>query len=459
MHAFPQNGYILAPNLLSNSLFSQQTILESIFLVRVPCSIMRPSAQTPGSARRGTPSPTRLLHTLYVHCATTLLFVLIVYTFLLILLLRTVSPASRHVTFDPSTRSSTYTPARPVAPPPPPPRLPEKNKPSPPPVPPRTVRPPSLSLTITPRELEPPTPVVTEDPLRALSRICAFLVSNTARATQREELGVTPPLAGLEPYLEAVRVDLAYIDDVVAESRAEEGEETERVVESSESAGASASVDSGLAGASVSADDAHVHDEPVLVQQPQLAAASTTHTPPPPPSDSEPPSQTPSAPPPPLVPIITRNLSPPPSTTTNTKPKRKPSADTTTTTITNTANPRRRKDAVLRASSHAASLADADADDAAVRAAALLARFADIGAELEGTVRERGAALWAALSRRSAPLDLPVPPLPRTPSSAALIEERGARVVEASRAVAHQAAWHARFAAYRRLFGPVAEQT
>jgi len=104
-------------------------------------------------------------------------------------------------------------------------------------------------------------------------------------------------------------------------------------------------------------------------------------------------------------------------------------------------------------------MVDADADDAAVRAAALLARFADIGAELEGTVRERGAALWAALSRRSAPLDLPVPPLPRTPSSAALIAARGAPVVEASRAVAHQAAWRARFQAYGRLFGPVAEQT
>jgi hypothetical protein len=435
---------------------------------------MKPSAQTPGSTRRATPSPTRLLHTLYVYCATTLLLALVVYTFLLILLLRTVSPASRRVTFDPSTRNSTHTPARPVAPPPPPPpRLPEKNKPAPPPVPPRAARPPSLSLTITPRELEPPTPVVTEDPLRALSRICAFLVSNTARATQREELGVTPPLAGLEPYLEAVRVDLAYIDDVVAENRAEAEEEGERkeiqrsasdvIVESSEetedinAVAASASVDPVLAGGTgVVSADAHVLDEPVLVQQPQLAAAAstTTHTPPLPPSES--PTQTPAPP----LPIITRDLSPPPTTTTNPKPKRKPSADTTTTAITNTANPRRRKDAVLRgASSHAASLADVDADDAAVRAAALLARFADIGAELEGTVRERGAALWAALSRRSAPLDLPVPPLPRTPSSAALIEERGARVVEASRAVAHQAAWHARFAAYRRLFGPVAEQT
>jgi hypothetical protein len=33
-----------------------------------------------------------------------------------------------------------------------------------------------------------------------------------------------------------------------------------------------------------------------------------------------------------------------------------------------------------------------DADNAAVRAAAVLTRFADLGAGLEGTVRERGAA-------------------------------------------------------------------
>src|SRR6266702_3395374 len=145
-------------------------------------------------------------------------------------------------------------------------------------------------------------------------------------------------------------------------------------------------------------------------------------------------------PPPPPSP---RNSIPPPSTASGTA-----------------ANPRRRKDAVLRATHASAGpgVADADADDAAVRAAALLARFADIGAELEGTVRERGAALWAALSRRRAPLDLPVPPLPRTRSSAALIAARGAPVVEASRAVAHQAAWRARFAAYGRLFGTAAEQ-
>ena len=42
----------------------------------------------------------------------------------------------------------------------------------------------------------------------------------------------------------------------------------------------------------------------------------------------------------------------------------------------------------------------ADADDAAVRAAALLSRVADLGAGLfDGAVRERGAALWTAFSR------------------------------------------------------------
>jgi hypothetical protein len=121
-----------------------------------------------------------LLHTLYVYCAMTLLLALIVYTFLLILLLRTVSPALRRVTFDPSMRNSTHTPTWPVAPPPPPP--PHKNKPAPPLIPPRTAWLLSLSLTITPCELKLPTPVVTEDPLRALGRICAFLVSNTVRA-------------------------------------------------------------------------------------------------------------------------------------------------------------------------------------------------------------------------------------------------------------------------------------
>jgi hypothetical protein len=431
---------------------------------------MKPSAQSlreaPGSARRA--SPARLLHTLYAYCATTLILVLVVYTFIVILLLRTLSPG-RHVTFvvtEPSTSNSTSTPARRAAPPPPPPRLPEKINNAPPPVPARTARPPSLSLTVTPRELEPPTPDVAEDPLRALARICAFLVSNTARAAQRAELGVTPPLAGLEPYLESVNVDLAYIDEVVEGMREEEegrpADDGTAVATVPEGAGASEDVgvgaDSGaVAGAGVSVD-AHAHDELALVQPQQATSAHAS--PPPPPSQSQSQSPTPHPAPTPPPPIITQNLRP---STTASKPKSKPSVDGTIAIAPSTsANPRRRKDAVLRpthARADPALLVDADADDAAVRAAALLARFADIGAELEGTVRERGAALWAALSRRTAPLDLPVPPLPRTPSSAALIAARGAPVVEASRAVAHQAAWRARFAAYGRLFGPVAEQT
>ena len=411
---------------------------------------MKPSAQslrgreTPGSARRA--SPARLFHTLYAYCATSLILVLVVYTFILILLLRTLSPG-RHVTFvvddsEPSTSRSTQAPARRSAPPPPPPRLPEKNKNAPPPIPARTAVP-SLSLTVTPRELEPPTPDVAEDPLRALARICAFLVSNTARAAQNAELGTTPPLAGLEPYIEAVNVDLAYIEGMRAE--AEQGRIADDGVAEDTGAGA---------GAGVSVD-AHAHDELVLVQ-PQQATNANAH-PLPPPSESAAPTPTPHPAPPPPPPIITQNL--PPSTSTSKPSKPKPSLSTDSTMAVN--NPRRRKDAVLRPSRARADsglLVDADADDAAVRAAALLARFADIGAELEGTVRERGAALWAALSRRTAPLDLPVPPLPRTPSSAALIAARGAPVVEASRAVAHQAAWRARFALYGRMFGPVAEQ-
>ncbi|KAH8996423.1 hypothetical protein EDB86DRAFT_3243321 [Lactarius hatsudake] len=408
---------------------------------------MKPCAQTlrevPGSLRRATPA--RLLHTLFVFGATSLMLALVIYTFLLLLILRSVSlerasRRERHVTFqvDSETSESSRTPAR-RAPPPPPPRLAEQSKPTPPPVPTRPAVP-SLSLTVTPRELEPPTPDVAEDPLRALTRICAFLVSNTARATQRDEL--------------ATEVE-------VAESS-----------KGANDAGVIASADSGLdAGAGVSAD-AHAHDEPDLVQPQQAVSAPA----PPPPSQSQ--SPTPHTPPPPPPPIITSNLYPPPAKS-KPKPKSKPSADSgiittapssiaapSITAVPSTsgsmtaANPRRRKDAVLRAPHMSAdpSVADADADDAAVRAAALLARFADIGAELEGTVRERGAALWAALSRRRAPLDLPVPPLPRTRSSAALIAARGAPVVEASRAVAHQAAWRARFAAYGRLFGTAAEQ-
>ncbi|KAH9055524.1 hypothetical protein EDB87DRAFT_1762122 [Lactarius vividus] len=410
---------------------------------------MKPCAQTlrevPGSLRRATPA--RLLHTLFVFGATSLMLALVIYTFLLLLLIRSVSlerasRRERHVTFqvDSETSESSHTLARRAPPPPPPPRLAEKSKPT-------------------------ATAHVAEDPLRALTRICAFLVSNTARATQRDELGATPPLAGLEPYLDAVNVDLAYIDEVVVGKRAE-AEEGER---SANDGPAATEVEVAGEQQGVSAD-AHAHDEPVLVEPQQAVSAPA----PPPPVQSQ--SPTPHTPPPPPPPIITSNLYPPPA---KPKPKSKPSADSgiitrapssiaapSITMVPSTAgsmtaaNPRRRKDAVLRAAHVSADpgVVDADADDAAVRAAALLARFADIGAELEGTVRERGAALWAALSRRRAPLDLPVPPLPRTRSSAALIAARGAPVIEASRAVAHQAAWRARFAAYGRLFGTAAEQ-
>jgi hypothetical protein len=141
---------------------------------------------------------------------------------------------------------------------------------------------------------------------------------------------VTPPLAGLEPYLEAVNVDLAYIDEVVAGNRAEAEEEGERkeiqrsasdvIVESSEetedinAVAASASVDPVLAGGTgVVSADAHVLDEPVLVQQPQQAASATTHRLPSLPIRI--PNPTPHPAPP--LPIITRDLYPPPTTTSN----------------------------------------------------------------------------------------------------------------------------------------------
>ncbi|KAI9449451.1 hypothetical protein BJY52DRAFT_1192574 [Lactarius psammicola] len=103
-------------------------------------------------------------------------------------------------------------------------QLPEKSKSTPPPVPARAVAPP-LSLTVTPRELQPPTSDVAEVPLQALISICAFLASNIARAVQRAELRATPSLAGLEPCIDAVCRDLAYIDEVVAGKRAEAEEE------------------------------------------------------------------------------------------------------------------------------------------------------------------------------------------------------------------------------------------
>jgi hypothetical protein len=80
---------------------------------------------------------------------------------------------------------------------------------------------PSLSLTATPHELEPPIPDVAEDLLLALVRICGFLTSNTARAWRGEELAATPPLVGRAAYLDPVKEDLERISEMVADKREE----------------------------------------------------------------------------------------------------------------------------------------------------------------------------------------------------------------------------------------------
>ena len=80
---------------------------------------------------------------------------------------------------------------------------------------------PSLSITATPHELEPPIPDVAEDPLLALVRICGFLTSNTARAWRGEELAATPPLVGRAAYLDPVKEDLERISETVADKREE----------------------------------------------------------------------------------------------------------------------------------------------------------------------------------------------------------------------------------------------
>jgi hypothetical protein len=273
---------------------------------------------------------------------------------------------------------------------------------------------PSLSLTATPRELEPPTPDVAEDPLRALVRICGFLASNTARAWRgEEELAATPPLAGLAPYLDPVKDDLERISEMVAGRGGEEG--TEIVGGAGGDSEEVAAAAGGRAGAGAGAD---AHDEPGLVRPDRAATYA------------RPPTPTPPSPITPPVPNTSTSTSIP--TPTPTPPASEPSvqhasvslSDTTATTTTATATtttpgPRKRKDAVLRTKrpsidpSNADALADAD--DAAVRAAALLSRVADLGAGLfDGAVRERGAALWTALARRGTPTDVPVPPLPRT---------------------------------------------
>ena len=410
---------------------------------------MKPSAHT----LRGPPAskslPAHLFHTLFVFCATSLMLAIAVITFLFVLLLKSIVPApgprrpGRHVTFlEPSVVI--------------PPSAAERRSTA------NLKGMPSLSLTATPRLLEPATPDVAEEPLRALARICGFLASSTARAWRGEALPATPPLAGLASYLDAVHRDLECINEMGEETGEEGGnEETsvgeakvtdrESAVEEVEEAEAAAGESAG-AGASADAD-ADAHDEPGLVGPDQ--AKTHARRPPPPPPPSQLPT-TPSRPPPPLPPskLPATPLVPDTSTSTSTptppapapepqpaapsastsasasastptppapEPEPEPaapsiSADTTTPAATTTTptpttapttttqGPRKRKDAVRRTTrpsidpSNADALADAD--DAAVRAAALLSRVADLGAGLfDGAVRERGAALWTAFSR------------------------------------------------------------
>ena len=500
---------------------------------------MKPSAHTPRGPPTSGTMPARLLHTLFVFSATSLMLIIATLSFLLTLLMKSIMPAlspaahrrrggERHVTFlEPSI----------VVTLPAPPRAPARvNTPTPTPASTATATT-TLSLTTTPHELEPPTPDVAEDPLRALSRTCGFLAANMARGWKREELTATPPLAGLEPYLAAVREDLARIEEI-GEEEDESESENESESESGEGEGDShsdaeepknAEVEEGAvvavtgevrvgdredagegpeagkgdaaaaaaAGAGTGAG-ADAHDEPGLVPDqvtratppplpttqlptqslsPEPSATATT-TPMPPTSLAPPeptvqnaasPDQTDTTP----IPIPSTSTSttrrppppPPPTTTTTTTSttKRPPPPPppimtmTTTPTMTPTPGPRKRKDAVLRptrpttilgpgglvlsatgvsvaGAAGAAAAADAptndpnppcdaadadklaDSDDAAVRAAALFSRVADLGAGLfEGSVRERGAALWTALSRgRGAPSDVPVPQMPRT---------------------------------------------
>ena len=360
---------------------------------------MKHSAHTvrdpPASEPMGLPA--RLLHILFVLCSTSLMLVIAVISFLFVLLFRYIMPApgprhstGRHVTFLEPSVVITPPPSGAVAQ-----RSPAKGTA------------PSLSLTATPRELEPPTPDVAENPLRALTRICGFLTSNTARAWRGEELAATPPLAGLAMYLAPVQEDLERISEMEGGKAEEEGK---AIVVGVDGGSEEAVAAGGSAGAGAGAD---AHDEPGLVR-PDRAA---THARPPTPT-----------PPSPIIPPVPNTT----STSIPTPPASEPTAQqhasvtladttaTTTATITTTTPaPRKRKDAVLRTKrpsidpSNADALADAD--DAAVRAAALLSRVADLGAGLfDGSVRERGAALWTTLSRRGAPTDVPVPPLPHT---------------------------------------------
>lgn len=437
---------------------------------------MTPPAHTP----RGTPASgtvtlsDRLLHTFFVLSATGLTLILALFAFLLTLILKitAIAPTGR------SGRRVKFVERSIVIPPTIPPRKPDNSIESSPALieaPSPTL---SLSLTVTPRELEPRTPDVVEDPLQALVRICGFLAANTARALRHEELAPTPPLAGLEPYLTAVQEDLETIDqmgkDDEDEDTDEESEESEGEEEEEEGAAAAAEEDSevqvlnregegdsedlgagaGEAAGSGSSADAHDRDELGLVLVPDQATHATSPPLPLPPQIPTPPAgpdtsasaststSTPipaptPEPTPPSPSPATQNTSP--AEQTDTTPTPTPSASTTRPPTPQPPTMRKRKDAVLRTTrpsgavlgqlaaanpdhpnENAAAAVDklADSDDAAVRAAALFSRVADLGTGLfEGTVRERGAALWAALSRsrgRGTPSEVPVPPLTRT---------------------------------------------
>ncbi len=360
--------------------------------------------------------PARLLHILFVFCATSLMLVIAIISFLFVLLFKSITPApgprrrgsdGRHVTF--------LEPSIVIALPPPSGAAAQRS-------PAKGTAPPSLSLTTTPRELEPPTPDVAEDPFRTLTRICGFLASNNARARRGEELAATPPLAGLAPYLDTVQDDLERISET-ADKRGEE--EIVEGVKDRESTGGDSEVvvaaDERRAGAGASPDadaDADAHDDEPGLVGPNRAATHARPPTPTPPSPLTP--QIPNTSTPTSIPTPTPTpLASEPTAQNVSIPGTLPDTTAPTASTSTTPGPRKRKDAVLRTKrpsidpSNADALADAD--DAAVRAAALLSRVADLGAGLfDGAVRERGAALWTAISRRGTPTDVPVPPLPRT---------------------------------------------
>ncbi|KAH9972430.1 hypothetical protein BGW80DRAFT_1561026 [Lactifluus volemus] len=289
--------------------------------------IMKPSVHSPcGIPASGTVSA-QLFHIILVFCATGLMMVIAIFALISAFLLRLIDPT-------PTSRRAGRTPRQALS---------------------------SLAHE-DPARARAFNNGRSEDPLRALTRICDFLACNTARARKRGEFDTTPPLAGLGLYLDAMRVDLAHIDEMEDVPRA--------------------GVDA-VAGVGA---DTNAHDEPGLVVPPHQP-----HT---------------------LIPFL--HLYPnfqhpltgiPPrsllldlliSHTTDSTPYHRYRIPTMshqlTTATTATSTPRKRKDAVFRVPKRVSDPDHADADSAAVRAAAVLAHFADLGAGLEGTVRKRGAA-------------------------------------------------------------------